>query len=202
MTIKGPKNVNGLDNGVVARLSAEKKKFTAAILLVGLMVFMWARVLLRSGPEEAKASISAAMGQTQTTTQIPSVEVSFIDLPRVKGRNDRLSRDFFDAKGWKDFDSPGKTTNSGTEVTVVSLNKDDQIKRRIAEKLQVQAIWLGDNPQVFINDHALSVGDKFVLKEGTKSFECEVVSIEERNVVIRCGEARIELKLLQTDEKE
>jgi len=86
---------------------------------------------------------------------------------------------------------------SGGEVNVVSRNGDEEIARRVAEKLKLEAIGLGKNPQAFINDKLLAVGDKLLVVDGADTYECEVVGIEEKMVFIRCGEAEITLRLTQ-----
>jgi len=46
----------------------------------------------------------------------------------------------------------------------------------------------------------LSVGDKFHLKDGLDSYECEVVRIEQNLVLLRCSEVEITLKLATVNE--
>jgi hypothetical protein len=43
----------------------------------------------------------------------------------------------------------------------------------------------------------LSVGDKLTVREGIKTYECEVAGIQESRVFIRCEGAQIILKLTQ-----
>lgn len=183
----------------LAHLAGQKKKMTAALLLIGLMVLMWARVLLTEGPEAAQAGegqIQAGSGRSEQEVQSA---VSFIELPKIKGRNDTVVRDFFASDNWRNFAQSRRGDNSGAgEVRVVSKDGDVEIARRVAAKLRLQAIWLDDNPQAFINDKALAVGDKFRLKEGVSAYECEVVAIEESKVYLKCGKARIVLSLTQS----
>ena len=77
-------------------------------------------------------------------------------------------------------------------------NDNEDIVRRVTEKLRLEAIVLGENPQAFINDKLLSVGDKLVVGNGIYTYECEVSEIKENVVFIKCGETEITLRLAQT----
>ena len=82
-------------------------------------------------------------------------------------------------------------------MSVVSKDGSEEVIRRIAEKLKLEAIGLGKNPQAFINDKLLSAGDKLLVRDKIDVYECEVVEIRENTVLIRCGEAKITLRLTQ-----
>ena len=43
----------------------------------------------------------------------------------------------------------------------------------------------------------MSVGDKMLVGDGENMYECEVVSIEQDSVIIKCQQAQITLKLKQ-----
>jgi hypothetical protein len=86
------------------------------------------------------------------------------------------------------------------EVYHISTDAGGEVITQIAQKLQLEAIVLGDIPQAFINDKLLSVGDRLLVKDGANQHECEVVEIQERAVFIRCREAQIKLELNQTRE--
>ncbi len=185
-------------NRVFSRLAAEKKKTVAAVCLIAVMVFMWVRMLAPKTPRGAKAALTAQEAVKGESNS--ELKISFTELPKVSGRNDALTRDFFASNGWQNFIRSGEGENlSGIEgVNVVSRDGSEEVIRRVAEKLKLAAIVLGGNPQTFINDKLLSVGDKLLVRDGGDSFECEVVGIEEKMVFIRCGEAEITLKLMQT----
>ena len=188
-------NGNGA-NRLFSQLAAEKKKTICALCLIAVMVLMWARLLGKKKLEGAEAAVMS-QGVNFKGESNSELKISFIELPKVKGRNDVLTRDFFASGGWQDF------TKEGTkEVNVVSRDGSEEVVRRIAEKLKLEAIVLGENPQVFINDKLMSVGDKLLLRDEAKTYECEVAEIEENTVFIKCGEAEIQLKLMQAIEIE
>ncbi len=183
-------------NRVFSRLAAEKKKTVAAACLIAVMVFMWVRVLAPKTPRGAKAALTAQEAVKGESNS--ELKISFTKLPKVRGRNDVLTRDFFASDGWRNFRSTEGENLSGIEgVNVVSRDGSEGVVRRVAEKLKLEAIMLGGTPQAFINDKLRSVGDKLLVSDGGDSFECEVAGIEEKMVFIRCGEAEITLKLTQ-----
>lgn len=179
------------------RLTAEKKKTVVAVCLITVMVLMWVRVLGRKGPQRADAAVMAqevSDGQTK-----PELKISFIELPKVEGRNDVLTRDFFAVGNWRDFMKGGEENSGGIEeISVVSRNGSEETVRQVAEKLKLEAIVLGENPRAFINDKLLSAGDKLSIGNGINTYECEVVEIKENTVLIRCGETEVTLRLTQT----
>jgi len=191
------RNSDNRSNRIFSRLAAGKKKTVIAVCLITVMVFMWVRVLGRKGPQSANAAV---MGQEVTDGQTkPELKISFIELPKVEGRNDVLTRDFFAVGNWRDFMRGGEGKSGGIEeVSVVSRNGGEETARRVAEKLKLEAIVLGKNPLAIINDKRLSVGDKLFVRDGINTYECEVAKIEENTVFIRCGEAEVTLRLTQT----
>lgn len=191
-------NVSGA-NRASRRLAIDTKKAVFALGLIAIMVFMWVRVLTRKSPQSAAASSVAEeiklIGQSDTE----SLKLSFIELPKVKGRNDVLARDFFTVKNWQDFLREGKGVGDRREVDVVSRNGNEEVARKIAEKLKLGAIVMGKNPRAFVNDKLLAVGDKMLIQDGVNIYECEIVEIEEKTVLLRCGQAEIRLKLRETN---
>ena len=182
-------------NNLVSRLAAEKKKTVFALCLIAIMAFMWIRVLGKKMPQAAEAAMRG--GQVTGGESNSELKISFIELPEVKGRNDVLTRDFFTVSDWEEFirDGEGKNSGDNEEVNVVSRDGSEEIARRVAKELKLEAIVLGESSQAFINDKLLSVGDKLPIREGSSTYECEVTGIEENMVFIRCGEAEITLKL-------
>jgi hypothetical protein len=186
-------------NGIFDRFAAEKKKSIIAVCLITIMVFMWVKVLGRKGPQSADAAVTAL--KTADEKESPKLKVSYMELPKVEGRNDVLTRDFFAVGSWRDFirgEGVGKLIDDRRERMDDKRNGSEEIVRRIAGSLKLDAIVLGENPQTFINDKLLSVGDKLFIRDGANTYECEVTKIEENAVSIKCGEAEVTLRLAQT----
>ncbi|NQT03180.1 MAG: hypothetical protein HQ580_14225 [Planctomycetes bacterium] len=185
-------------NRFFSHLVAEKKKAVLALCLIALMTFMWIKVLTRTAPKAAEAELIIEQMDLNTQSE-PELKISFIELPQVAGRNDVITRDFFASDGWHDFvDGHERKTVGVGEVDNVS--KDDQeVIRKVAAKLKLEAIVSSENPLAFINDKVLTVGDKLLVGDGIDRYECEVSEIKENTVVIRCRESRITLKLTQVN---
>jgi len=173
----------------MSQLAAEKKKTITALCLVAVMAFMWVKVLGGKTPQSAEATLMAQKANLDTSGVNSELEISFIELPKVKGRNDVLTRDFFAADGWQ--------VMRGGEVNVVSKDGSEGVVTIVAKKLNLEAIGLGENPKAFINDKLLSVGDKLLVRDGVNAYECEVIGIEEDTVFVKFGEAEIQLRLTQ-----
>ena len=193
------RNNSRAGNRFFSHLAAEKKKVVLALCLISLMAFMWIKVLTKTSPKAAEAELIAELiMETQSETEL---EVSFIELPRVAGRNDIVTRDFFDSDGWQSFVG-GRGLKSVTveEIDIVSKNDDQEvIRRKVADNLKLEAIVSSEVPLAFINDKVLRAGDKMFVHDGIESYECEVVEIKENMVIIRCMEAMITLKMTQVN---
>jgi len=183
-------NFNNNDNGLnrlFSQLAAEKKKTVVVICLLAMMIFMWLRMFSSKTPESAKASSApAATGQAQSDSE-SSIKISFVELPVIEGRNDVLTRDFFVVDNIDiEVNAKGKF-NSG------NIGKEPIL--RVVKKIQLKAIELGQIPRVFINDKLLTLGEKFVVKEGEDSYEFEVMDISENIVFCECEGVEVILKL-------
>lgn len=191
---KTVRNSGNGTNRLVSRLAVEKKKTVTALCLIAVMVFMWARVLGKKTPENAAAGMRQDNMAPDIMGSNLELNISFIELPKIAGRNDVLTRDFFAVGNWQDFIRNREGKNLTEDVNVVSRN-NKEVMKRVAEKMKLEAIGLDGNPQVFINSKLLSLGDTLLVRDGGETYECEVVGIEENAVLIKCGEAEITLKL-------
>ena len=190
------KNRGGRANGLIGQLTAEKKKAVAASCLVAVMAIMWVRVLTKQAPEAAEAAVGTEQLNAEGASN-QKLNVSYIELPQVAGRNDVITRDFFASSDWRHFEG-GQERNIAVieEVNVVSKNGNEEVIRKVAEKLKLEAIVvLSNNPRAFINNKVVSVGDKVLIHDGVDIYECEVIAINENKVVIKCREAEVTLKL-------
>jgi hypothetical protein len=192
------KNTGNGTNRLFNRLVAEKKKTMLALCLIALMVLMWVRLFTKKAPSAAQAALMAKQTDQKEQESAP-IKISFIELPQIPGRNDVISRDFFNPNGWIGFIPEGGYLANGQQVGVVQgpMSLRSQLMRA---QLKLEAIEMSGNPRAFINGRLLSVGDKFILKDEADTFECEVVRIEENLVVIRSSEVEVEVKLVSVIE--
>ena len=196
---RNPGNSDNVLSMLISRLAAEKSKSITAICLIAVMVFMWVRVLGGKTPESAAAALTA-QDVNSDASKSNLVRISFIELPKTEGRNDVLTRDFFTVDDWQGFLNGEKSLISIEEASAVAKDNSEEVVKRVAEKLKLEAIGLGENPQAFINDKLLSVGDKLSVKDGDNTYECIVIGIEENKVSVKFGETQITLKLTQAVE--
>ena len=194
-------NRDRLTKGLFRPLAAEKKKAVAALCLVVVMAFMWIRVITNKGPETAEAVLTAEQLNVENASA-EKLNVSYIKLPQVAGRNDVITRDFFASNDWRYFKGE-KERNLAVieEVNIVSKNGNEEVIRKVAEKLKLEAIVvLSSKPRAFINNKVMSVGDRVLIRDGIDTYECEVIDIKENVVVIKCREAEVTLKLTQVSD--
>ena len=173
--------------GLLAQLRARKKKPLFAIALLVIMAIMWLRVFGAKGPEAANADQPA---ETEAANGKIEIEITYVDLPKIPGRNDCISRDFF---------ALDSSLGNRTEVDVVQGDGTNSIVRTLTKQIRLEAIDLGEK-KVFINDRLYGVGDRMLIKDDSDEYDCEIVSIEENTVSIRCHETEIKLKLAQGGE--
>lgn len=183
---------------IINHLAAEKKKAVLAFCLIALMIVMWVKVLTKTSPKAAEAGLMENLIDIETQSE-PEMRISFIELPKVTGRNDLIVRDFFASNGWQDFiDSHGRKS-AGVEKINIVKGDDQEVIRKVADNLRLEAIVSSEDPLAFINDKVLRAGDKLSVDDGIDSYECEVVEIKENIVVMKCRESRITLKLTQVN---
>jgi len=195
---KSKSNNNKSLSPIVQQFSAQKKKSAAAFVLIALMALLWIRVLSKKDQQHSSAM---GMGVVNAVQKVDSqVNVDYMDLPVVKGRNDVLLRDFFTVTDWQKFIRDGKNNIGLEEVTVKTKQGSEEMLRRLAGNIRLEAIILGSEPKVFMNDQILGVGSKFAVTEGQEKYECEIKMIEEDRMVIKVQEAEITLKLSQASQ--
>jgi hypothetical protein len=183
----------------VGYLAHDRKKTVAALALVAVMAVMWSRVLLGRKPEAADASSSP--GQV-TDHEDHGAGVRFQELPIIPGRNDRINRDFFAVEDWKRFRKSSHVVIAGSDAQtpVVSSDRTREAVARVAERLNLEAVLLTKNPQVFVNNQLMNVGDTLSVEEGAETYDFEIVRIEADSVLVRCRERQLTLQVAQSND--
>jgi len=178
-------------------LAVNGKKTVLALALLVFMGFLWIRVLTGQKPGSAVAAQGrgpAAQAQRETGNNL-----QFVELPKLPGRNDSINRDFFTIQDRALFRQNGaRNTGTETEVHATSSNRAQEVIQRVAQRLKLTAVSLSENPQAFINDRLLRVGDRLTIKEGANVIEFEVLRIYENSVLVGCEDTQLTLKLAQS----
>ena len=190
------KNKRNRPKGLVGQLAAEKKKTVTVLCMIGLMAVLWIRVLTQKAPETAGAGIAAQHANKETPSE-PELKISFVELPKVAGRNDVICRDVFDSDNWRHFIERQRKRSGFEEVNILSNDANKEVIGKLAKKLKLEAVMLSEDPRAYVNGETIEVGSKMFIGDGVNKFECEVVTIEENTVVIKCNEEEIILKLVQ-----
>lgn len=195
---RNARNINQNSKLVFSYLAAEKKKVVLALSLIVLMAVMWVKVLTKNSPNAADAGLIAQLIESQNQSE-PEIEVTFIELPRIEGRNDSITRDFFASNGWRTFVDYGHKSAGVEDINIVSKDNDQEVIKKVAENLKLEAIVSGKDPLAFINDKVMRAGDKLLVSDGFDNYECEVVEIKENTVVMKCRESQIILKMTKVN---
>lgn len=183
---------------VLDRLRAGGKKTVMACALVLIMLFMWVRVFL--GHRPATAAAGSETSQARTAAHPPRMKLQRLELPKIPGWHDALSRDFFTMKDPTSFGRNPVRPNTGadTEVPVVSTPNVAEVIQRVAQTMKLEAVSWSESPRIFINDQLLKVGDRFLVRSGTQSHEFEVLQIYVDSVLVSCKGVQVTLRLAQS----
>jgi hypothetical protein len=188
MKMNGNKT-NGGFNRLLNQLAADRKKFFIAAALIVLMVFMWVRLLGGEGPQSAHAATTLPVTAGSVASAAVKVRSIPVALPYIEGRHNVLARDFFRIDG---------QFSGAAGASIVSTDTGKDGVREVAQGLRLDAISTGPQPEAFINDRLVKVGDTIVV-EGSKRYPCQVMSISANSVIVKYEEIEIELKLKQPD---
>jgi hypothetical protein len=181
---------------VLDHVAVNGKKTVLALALMVFMGFLWIRVLTGQKPGSVVAAPEPTLNE-RPESEAP-VKVQFIELPKLSGRNDSIHRDFFAIQGRTYFrpnDMP--KTGTETEVRVTTPGHAQEVIRRIAERLKLEAVLWSENPQAFVNDRLLKVGDTLPVKEGAETLNFEVLRINQNSVLVDCNGTQLTLRLAQ-----
>lgn len=188
-------NKLGSATQIAGYLVRDGKKTGIAIALIAVMAVMWVRVLTGQKPSSAQATPELVPKAETEANKVPSMR--FVELPIQPGRNDRIHRDFFTANDWSDFSSGSRTQDieSETDDEMVSTNRIEEVIAKLAKTLELEAVLWSENPQAFVNDRLVRVGDTLALQDGADFYPFEVVQIERDAVQMKCGDRSYTMKL-------
>jgi hypothetical protein len=197
------RNLGRMD--LLGRLPTKKTKVIFAVVLMAVMAFMWAKVLLAEKTKKennhAPASL-AAQNQSQELEQKPRINVSYVKIPVIPGRNDVFTKDIFTPENWNAFewDKDDKSEN----VEISPQNDDGRLVheknvRQIAESVTVDAISTDQHGRVqaFIRDDVISFGSKLKIEHNGYIYEFIVTEIEQDKVVLGWKNCTVTLQMSQ-----
>lgn len=193
---------------LIVRAPMQKKKVIIAIALIAVMAFMWLRVFLREkGPVVQKANAAMVANGYKQKKDAHQIRLSYIDLPVIPGRNDKITRDIFAPKDWTEFaqsKSPDGTT-LGTDVNVQS-NSDSDAERhksnlkQIATNIKLDAILTmndGKQASALIQDKLVAVGSYVPVNYNNFMYELIVTEIDSNSVTLKWKDFTVTVKMLQ-----
>lgn len=187
------------------RLGGDRKKIILAAGLVMIMFLMWGKVLLRKKDGSASVELTLAASQNMNLQQDRGRKISYIKLPLIEGRNDVLKTDFFNPGEWEGFELVDKTEDwsKQSNVTVKGAGSNDFKKAniyRVAKKLQLEAIVMGENPEAFISDKLVSTGDVLKIRHNAGIYEFRVTKIGKSKVELICEDMIFTMQMAQSIE--
>ena len=179
------------------RLAVDRKKAVLAVCLILVMALMWFRVLTGRKPDAVGAAPAAQ--EPPPSTKARPVNVRFVELPSIPGRNDSIHRDFFAGREWAPIkqSSLGQNQVVTGEPNAVAFDHEHEVTVQLARKLNLEAITTSPDPQAFVNGQWRTTGDRLVVKEGSDTRRFELLRIDEESVLIGCNGAQLTLKLAQ-----
>ena len=180
---------------MLKRLGAEKKKIAIAVMLIGVMGFMWMRILIKK--QDSPVGGASLAIQTAAAEEIqPKVKITYVELPQVKGRNDILSRDIFAGGRWEGL---GAESNGARQITKKVKGSNEQLNDSVTEmsgkELRLEAIFSGKNPQALVSGVLVSPGGRLAVKHEGEKYEFKAVAIHENEVVLECKGVQVKLSM-------
>ena len=185
--------------GIFGQGPSNRKKVLTAVCLLMVMILMWTRVFIAKKPASADVAVgdlaaAQAMGASDTGPAAKAPAVRFVELPKIEGRNDVITRDIFS------INRAQIISNSEQDSRKVGSIEQEELAGQLQAKLKLEAIGMGDRKQAFINNKLLCEGDKLTVDNGDMKYECVVVRILETEVYIKCQGVEIKLKLANPNE--
>lgn len=183
-------------------MSISQGKLILAVVLIGVMGFLWIRVFLRQGkpaPASAKPTASKASQPAVAPKSEPAIRLTYTPLTIVPGRQDRLARDLFTVPDSAVFPWQQKPASATEQTSVTAPIEDpwDKEIRPAVERIVVDAIGTDarGTAQVFIQDRFMLVGDVLPLKLGQKQYELKVKEIHSNSVMLEWQDHSVTLKM-------
>jgi hypothetical protein len=196
-------NHSGPVRQIVDQLAAGGKKTVLAVALLAVMAVMWIRVLTGQKPGRASAGSASAQPTAQSSSDEAPLKVRFIELPYVPGRHDTIRRDFFAVADWTPFGAGAgpQVTGTDTEGQTSDETRAQEVVLKAARNLKLEAVVGVEDPQVWIDDQFLRIGDTISVRADGATYEFEVVRVFQDSVLIGCNDVQLTLNIDQTNQR-
>jgi hypothetical protein len=182
----------------VRYLAMEKGKVVVATCLIGVMVFLWVRLLTRRHTARQVQAALRTQAKLGPANSVGRAKIKFVELPEVKGRNDILTRDFFAPQQLEQV-LKGQHKEPSTRVNILATggkqSRNETILRLVRE-LKLDATATGKKTLVYVNNKLLPVGGRLQVEDASQVYEFDVVAISENEVVLSCEGLKFELKVV------
>jgi hypothetical protein len=167
---------------------------TIVIVPLGAVVFLVAVTVVRNRiPQSARAHPQQIPATNASAMEFG--EITFIRLPRVPGRHDRIAGDFFvREQDTVALEVPSPLNRVSAPVVAPAPAGEDTLGAGMDDALQLKAIILGQCPKALINDELVTIGDTVPFDESAEG-EYKVVAINENAVVLMWGTVKTVLQL-------
>ncbi len=175
-------------------ISAIQPKTIAAVVLVAVMGVLWARVLLRSGPDTASAATSEAQ-QTQQDNTPPEVKIRAIPLAVIAGRHDTIADDFFNAARCSAWNQNTKTS---PVILTPSSNENQRTFGELVKAVSLEAIIKdagGNAEKACINGVIVKAGSVLQIAVRNETYSVRIVAIEPGRVRLNWQDRSIDIEM-------
>jgi hypothetical protein len=169
-------------------------KTLAAVVLVAVMGLLWARVLLRSGPDTALADPSTADIDLAVQENVESaIQIRAVDLPEIGGRHDVIAADFFRADrclAW------GQKTESAAPTTEATDNQ--RMVNELIKAIALEAIIKdaqGNAEKACMNGSLVAAGSVLQVPVRNEMQSVRVMTIEPGHVRLMWQDRSIDIEM-------
>jgi hypothetical protein len=169
-------------------------KTIAAVVLVAVMGVLWARVLLRSGPDTALANSSTATidlaGQENAES---AIQIRAVDLAEIPGRQDTIAADFFRADRCLTW---GQKTESAAPTTKAADNQ--RLVNELIKAIALEAIIKdaqGNAEKASINGSLVVAGSVLQVPVRNEMHSVRVMTIEPGHVQLSWQDHSIDIEM-------
>ena len=189
-------NQNTRSAGLPTSMPTVEPKTIIAVVLVGMMLVLWGRVLMRSKIGPAAANADTLTGPVEAGQAKSSVKIRTVALPVLEGRNDRIAADVFNAGArlqTLNRNANQSQPKTGDKNLSAARRVEDLTKAVVLEAVIVNS--QGRPEKASINGVVVSEGSSITVAADKEQVVLKVTKIESKQVELTWGEYRIISKM-------